>query len=187
MVLTSGNDRIFKVSFPNSADLTYTLEIPTQVDSASTIGEIQVELIDGRDDNPYNIDENNKIAVATVYRVRNLEISSTTTRVFEGTNELIFTLTTDLAPEDPTLTVYYSITEDGTNFITSTLKSAEPNSIDLPFSRTGDTGPITATLRVPLLDDDPTITDPSADPGTITVTLNNPIGDVAKYEVGSSN
>ena len=177
--LTSGNDRTVKVNFTTST--TFSLAIKTQIDPTSTIGEIQVELIDGSDDNAYNIDQNNNIAVARVYRIQNLEISSAVTRVIEGTNELTFTLTTNLEPEGGTLTVFYGVTEENTNFISSAIKSAD-QSPTLPFSRTGDS--ITATLRVSLLNDDPT--DP--DPGTITVTLKNPPADSgSNYEVGSNN
>ena len=177
--LTSGNDRTVKVNFTTST--TFSLAIKTQIDPTSTIGEIQVELIDGSDDNAYNIDENNNIAVARVYRIQNLEISSAVTRVIEGTNELTFTLTTNLVPEGGTLTVFYGVTEENTNFISSAIKSAD-QSPTLPFSRTGDS--ITSTLRVSLLNDDPT--DP--DPGTITVTLKNPPADSgSNYEVGSNN
>ena len=173
-----GSNRPVDVTFTESNG-TYTapLIIKTKIDNANASGEIEVELIDESTTNSYNIVDDQKTATVQVYRVRTLSIASAVPHVIEGVNELVFTVTSDLNPGDETIPVFYTVTEETTNFLTESTTSGTQYTTMLNFNRTDASSPWVASIIVPLRNAEPE----DSGIGSITVELDDPPTD-PKYE-----
>ncbi len=176
-----GNNRTVDVTFTESNG-TYTapLIIKTKIDNANASGEIEVELIDGSVTNSYNIVDTQKTATVQVYRVRTLEISSVIPHIIEGTNEHVFTVTSDLNPNNEPVMVTYTVTETTTDFLAGSITPGEQDPIALTFGRTDAASPWTSSITIPLRDE----SDGDSGKGSITVRL-KPVDSI--YEVVAQN
>ena len=138
-----------------------------------------MELIDESTTNSYNIVDDKKTATVRVYRVRTLEIASTVPHVIEGVNELVFSVTSDINPNNEPVMVTYTVTEENTDFLAGTITPGEQAPIALTFYRTDATSPWVASIPIPLRG----LEEGNSNRGSITVTL-NPVDSV--YEVAAS-
>ena len=145
---------IENVSFTQSASdqpYTYTLSIPTVADDNLPSGSFSVLLESNSTLNTYDVDENNKTATVTVYKVSTLSLSTSKTQANEG-EELVFIVTADFDPrpiEDP-LTIAYTPTIANTDFLPSTLTSGDSTSIDLIFTQVSPSTDWTARIPIQL-------------------------------------
>ena len=139
---------------PSNTSLPFiaTLPIPTMVDSASSTGTIEVELVDTSTSNTYNLGSE-KTALVTVNKVVTLSIAPPSTDVNEG-GTLDFVVTSNHSLETP-LSVEYSIAESSNYRHANVLLGAQ-TPIDLNFSKDplDPMSPWTDTISVQLRDPD---------------------------------
>ena len=185
----SGAERtINNVTFTRSAadqPFTYTLAIPTRIDSNLTSGSFTVELIDNTSDPKiYTINQNDKSATVTIYRLTTLSIAppNTQAEVNEG-DSLNFIVTADFKPPNAqnSLNVKYSLTEPTSNFRHGTISTGSQPPVDLIFSKADDTSPWIANLSIRLRDSNQSIDAQ----GIISVTLDTPASG-ANYQVANA-
>ena len=181
---TAGNSEtsrlIENVLFSTSSPHTATIQIPTIVDNTEPSGVIDVELVINEEANTYNVDTTKNTATVTVYSITTLSIAPENAEVDEG-GELNFVVTANYNPRVP-LTINYTVTEENSDFLSSSISSGMPLTIkDLVFTQ--ETGATTWTANIPIqLRPIDTIV---SENGSIKLLLNEPSAD-AGYLVAES-
>ena len=149
---------------------TYTLAIPTKIDSSIASGKITVELVADSDPKEYEIPSNatERTATVTVNNQITLSISAPDSIITEG-GTLEFTVTADFDPERA-LTVKYTPTEVGTDYLNTSVTSGTPDTIDLTFRKDPPATDWTAKIPISLRAQNTAVTNR----GEISVTLDQP-------------
>ena len=178
---TSETPRLIEnVLFSTSAPHTATIQIPTSANNTEPSGVIDVELVINEEANTYNVDTTKNSATVTVYRITTLSIAPENAEVDEG-GELNFVVTANYNPRVP-LTINYTITEEISDFLSSSINSGMPLTIkDLVFIQ--ETGATAWTANIPI--QLRTIDTIVSENGSIKLLLNEPSVD-AGYLVAES-